>query len=162
LELNINGPKKTVRKVEIGDGTIINDFTNLYECVIGRDTKIGTFVEIQRGVEIGSKCKISSHTFICEGVKIRDRVFIGHGVIFVNDKYPRATNEDGTLKGKEDWELTGTIVEEGASVGSGSTIMCGVRIGKNSMIGAGSVVTKDVAEGATVIGNPAKQNFRAV
>ena len=157
MELNVDGPKKTVRKVEVGEGVVINDFTNLYECAIGKETKIGTFVEIQKGAVIGSKCKISSHTFICEGVDIGDRVFIGHGVTFVNDKYPRSTNEDGTPKGNGDWSLTGTVVEDGASVGSGSTILCGIRIGKNAMVGAGSVVTKNVDDDTTVAGNPARR-----
>jgi UDP-2-acetamido-3-amino-2,3-dideoxy-glucuronate N-acetyltransferase len=157
MELNLDGPKKTVRKVRIGNGVIINDFTNLYECEIGEETKIGTFVEIQKNVKIGSKCKISSHTFICEGVEIGDGVFIGHGVTFVNDKYPRSTNEYGELKTGSDWNLIRTSVADGASIGSGATILCGVKIGKNSMVGAGSVVTKDVADNTTVAGNPARQ-----
>jgi UDP-2-acetamido-3-amino-2,3-dideoxy-glucuronate N-acetyltransferase len=140
--------------VKLGKETRIHSFVNLYGCVIGDKTKIGAFVEIQKGVYIGNKCKISSHTFICEGVTIQDNVFIGHGVIFINDKYPRAVNKKGSLKEKEDWEVITTCVEEGASIGSGATILCGVTIGVGSIVGAGSVVTKDIPSGEIWAGNP--------
>lgn len=142
--------------VRLGDGVTIHSFTNLYGCAIGAGTRIGTFVEIQRGAEIGASCKIQSHSFICDGVKIADEVFVGHGVVFVNDKHPRATNGDGALQGEADWELLATVVERGATIGSGATILGGVRIGAGAMVGAGAVVTRDVAPGATVAGNPAR------
>tara|TARA_A100001011_G_scaffold397646_1_gene499346 strand:+ start:8535 stop:8993 length:459 start_codon:yes stop_codon:yes gene_type:complete len=132
------------------------ELVNIYDCKIGNNVKIGPFVEIQKNSLISSNCKISSHSFICEGVHIMDNVFIGHGVTFVNDKYPRATNNNGSLKTDNDWNLTKTVVNEGASIGSGSTILSGVSIGKNALIGAGSVVTKDIPDGKTVYGNPAK------
>ena len=142
--------------VKLGVDVKIFSFVNLYGCSIGDRTKIGTFVEIQKGVNIGADCKISSHTFICEGVTIRDRVFIGHNVTFINDKVPRATNPDGSMQTAEDWVCEPTLIEEGASVGSSVTILCGVRIGKNAVIGAGAVVTKDVPENTVVAGVPAK------
>ncbi len=142
--------------VKLGADVKIFSFVNLYGCSIGDRTKIGTFVEIQRGANIGADCKISSHTFICEGVTIRDRVFIGHNVTFINDKVPRATNPDGSMQSAEDWVCEPTLIEEGASVGSSVTILCGVRIGKNAVIGAGAVVTKDVPENTVVAGVPAK------
>lgn len=142
--------------VKLGTDVKIFSFVNLYGCTIGDRTKIGTFVEIQKGVNIGSDCKISSHTFICEGVTIQNRVFIGHNVTFINDKIPRATNPDGTLQSAEDWACEPTLIEEGASVGSSVTILCGVRIGRNAVIGAGAVVTKDVPENTMVAGVPAK------
>jgi acetyltransferase-like isoleucine patch superfamily enzyme len=134
----------------------INDFVNLYGCTIGDNTKIGTFVEIQKGAVIGKNCKISSHTFICEGVTIEDDVFIGHGVMFINDKYPRATAEDGGLQTEDDWEVVPTVVKKGASIGSNSTLLCGVTIGAGSIIGAGSLVTRDVPVMTVVAGNPEK------
>ncbi len=142
--------------VRLGQGVRIFGFVNLYGCEIGDESKIGTFVEIQKGSRIGRRCKISSHTFICEGVTIEDEVFIGHGVMFTNDKYPRATTESGGLQTEADWQCLPTLVKRGASVGSGATILCGVTIGEGSVVGAGAVVTKDVAPGTVVAGNPAK------
>lgn len=142
--------------VVLGEGAAVHEFVNLYGCTIGAHTRVGAFVEIQRDVTIGAHCKISTHSFICSGVHIADRVFIGHGVTFVNDKQPRACNPDGSPKGPEDWQLEATFVEEDASIGSGATILCGVRIGKGAMVGAGAVVTKDVPPGVTVVGNPAQ------
>jgi acetyltransferase-like isoleucine patch superfamily enzyme len=134
----------------------IYDFVNAYGCSIDDGTKVGTFVEIQKGVSIGKNCKISSHSFICEGVEIHDNVFIGHNVTFINDRVPRATRPDGSMQTEEDWTLETTIVGKGASIGSSVTIMCGIKIGEGALVGAGSVVTKDVPSGATVYGNPAK------
>ncbi|CAN5388039.1 acyltransferase [soil metagenome] len=141
--------------VVLGEGTTVHEFVNLYGCTIGAYSRVGAFVEIQRDVTIGAHCKISTHSFICSGVQIADRVFIGHGVTFVNDKQPRACNPDGSPKGPDDWRLEATFVEADASIGSGATILCGVRIGKGAMVGAGAVVTKDVPPGVTVVGNPA-------
>jgi acetyltransferase-like isoleucine patch superfamily enzyme len=142
--------------VVLGKDVKIHAFVNLYGCFIGDHTRIGAFVEIQKGARIGKNCKISSHTFICEGVTIRDNVFIGHNVTFINDKYPQATNLEGDLQGEEDWSVVNTIVGEGASVGSSVTIMCGVIIGATALAGAGSVVTKDIPPGEVWAGNPAK------
>lgn len=142
--------------VKLGQGVVIHHFVNLYGCEIGDNTKIGSFVEIQKGVFVGRNCKVSSHTFICEGVTIEDEVFIGHGVIFINDKYPRATNPDGALQSEVDWQVVPTVVRRGASIGSGAMILCGVTIGKEATVGAGAVVTKDVPARATVAGNPAR------
>jgi acetyltransferase-like isoleucine patch superfamily enzyme len=156
-----DGPANEARHRELndvtfGEGVVVHPFTNLYGCRLGPRTRIGPFVEIQRGAEIGSDCKVQSHTFICDGVRIEDEAFIGHGVTFVNDKFPRATNPSGALQSESDWELIVTHVERGASIGSGATILAGVRIGRGALVGAGSVVTKDVAPGATVCGNPAR------
>jgi acetyltransferase-like isoleucine patch superfamily enzyme len=142
--------------VKLGKNVRIYDFTNLYGCEIGDDVKIGTFVEIQKGSKIGNRCKVSSHTFICEGVTLEDDVFIGHNVTFINDRYPRATNGDGKLQTEADWSCVGTLVKRGASIGSGATLLCGITVGENAMIGAGSVVTKNVPAGAVVAGNPAR------
>lgn len=142
--------------VKLGKGVTIYQFVNLYGCEIGDETKIGAFVEIGEGAKIGRKCKISSHSYICGGVEIEDEVFIGHGVTFINDRFPRSTNIDGRLKRKKDFKIEKTLVKKGASIGSGATIMCGVTIGKKAMIGAGSVVLKDVPEKAIVAGVPAK------
>ena len=142
--------------VDLGDGTVVAPFTNLYGCSIGDRTRIGPFVEIQRGVSIGADCKIQSHTFVCDGVTIGDEVFVGHGVMFVNDKRPAATTSDGSLKDAEDWELLRTVVERGASIGSGAIVLGGVTIGAGALVGAGAVVTKDVAPGETVAGVPAR------
>lgn len=148
--------KKNIVGVEKGKNVVIRDFVNLYGCKIGDDTKIGTFVEIQKGVIVGRNCKISSHTFICEGVEIGEGVFIGHNVSFINDKLPMAMNADGSLKSENDWSLTKTVIEDLASIGTSATILCGIRIGRGAMIGAGAVVTKDVPPNAIVVGNPAK------
>lgn len=142
--------------VKLGKRVRIFRFVNLYGCEIGDDTRIGTFVEIQKGARIGNRVKISTHTFICEGVTIEDDVFVGHGVVFINDKYPRAVNEEGGPQTEEDWKVVPTLVKRGASIGSGATILCGVTIGENAIIGAGSVVTKDVDAGAIVLGVPAR------
>lgn len=149
-------PYRLMVDVAFGEDVVVQAFTNLYGCRIGARTRIGTFVEVQRGAEIGAACKVQSHTFICDGVRIGDEVFVGHGVTFVNDKFPRATDGDGRLLGDEDWELVPTVVEKGASIGSGATILAGVRIGANATVGAGAVVTRDVETGATVVGNPAR------
>jgi len=142
--------------VILGKDVKIYNFVNLYGCKIGDNTKIGTFVEVQKGVSIGSNCKIQSHTFICEGVTIEDAVMVGHGVMFINDKFPKAANDDGSLCTENDWECIPTLVKKEASIGSNATIMCGITIGKRALIGAGAVVTKDVPDGATVVGNPAR------
>jgi len=148
--------------VVLGSGVVIFHPTlvNLYGCRIGDETKIGTFVEIQKNATVGRQCKISSHTFICEGVTIEDDVFVGHGVMFINDRRPRATSE-GRLQTAEDWAVVPTLVKRGASIGSGAAILCGVTIGENAMIGAGAVVTRDVAPGETVAGVPARVLLRA-
>ncbi|MGB7926362.1 MAG: acyltransferase [Pyrinomonadaceae bacterium] len=142
--------------VKLGREVRIYNFVNLYGCEIGDQTRIGSFVEIQKGARVGRNCKVSSHTFICEGVTIEDEVFIGHGVNFINDKYPRATNADGTLQTDADWTVVPTHVRRGASIGTGSTILAGVDIGERAIVGAGAVVTRDVPPGATVAGNPAR------
>jgi UDP-2-acetamido-3-amino-2,3-dideoxy-glucuronate N-acetyltransferase len=146
---------RCIDDVAFGSGVVVRSFTNLYGCRIGDDSQIGTFVEIQRGAEVGAACKIQSHTFICDGVRIEDEVFVGHGVTFVNDKFPRATDGSGALQTGADWELLATVVERGASIGSGATILGGVRIGRGATVGAGAVVTHDVLPGATVVGIPA-------
>ena len=142
--------------VSIGANVIISSFVNLYGCSVGDNTKIGAFVEIQKGAAIGKNCKISSHTFICEGVTVQDNVFIGHNVTFINDKYPRATRADGSLQTEEDWSVVPTLVESGASIGSSVSILCGVTIGAGALVGAGSVVTKDIPPGEIWAGNPAR------
>lgn len=142
--------------VRLGTNVKIYDFVNLYGCAIGENTKIGTFVEIQKGVTIGKNCKISSHTFICEGVMIEDEVFIGHNVTFINDVYPRATEANGKLQTEADWVCIPTRVKAGASIGSGATLLCGITVGENAIVGAGSVVTKDVPPNTIVAGNPAR------
>lgn len=143
--------------VKLGRDVVIYNFVNLYGCEIGDETKIGTFVEIQKNARVGRRCKISSHSFICEAVTIEDEVFIGHGVTFINDKIPRATTPEGELQTEADWSPVPTVVKRGASIGSGATILCGVTIGERAVVGAGAVVTKDVAGGTTVVGNPARQ-----
>jgi acetyltransferase-like isoleucine patch superfamily enzyme len=151
-----DAPFRLIDDVEFGDGVVVYSFTNLYGCRIGDGTRIGTFVEIQRGVEIGSRCKIQSHTFVCDGVEIHDEVFVGHGVLFINDKTPRATGQDGSLQREEDWTLLRTVVERGASLGSGAIVLGGVRIGEGALVGAGAVVTRDVPPGEVVAGVPAR------
>jgi acetyltransferase-like isoleucine patch superfamily enzyme len=148
--------QKIAPDVVLGQGVIIRDFVNLYGCAIGDRTKVGTFVEIQKGSRIGADCKISSHTFICEGVEIEDQVFIGHNVSFINDKFPSATNPDGSLQTEQDWKVIPTRVKKGASIGTSATVLCGITIGAGAVVGAGSVVTKDVPDGAIVAGNPAR------
>jgi acetyltransferase-like isoleucine patch superfamily enzyme len=142
--------------VKLGKGVRIYGFTNLYGCEIGDDVKIGTFVEIQKGVRVGNRCKISSHTFICEGVTLEEEVFIGHNVTFINDLYPRATNADGQLKTEQEWTCESTLIKRGASIGSSATLLCGITIGEFAVVGAGSVVTRDVSPYNVVAGNPAK------
>jgi acetyltransferase-like isoleucine patch superfamily enzyme len=142
--------------VTLGENVRLSRFINLYGCEIGDETKIGAFVEIQKNARVGKRCKISSHTFICEGVIIEDNVFIGHGVTFTNDTYPRATTRDGALQSEKDWKVEPTVVRKGASIGSGATLLCNLTIGENAIVGAGSVVTKDVPPNAIVAGNPAK------
>ena len=142
--------------VKLGKDVKLSKFINLYGCEIGDETKIGAFVEIQKNATVGSRCKISSHTFICEGVTIEDEVFVGHSVTFINDRYPRATTDSGELQTEADWKVEPTVVKRGASIGSGATILSGVTIGEKSIVGAGSVVTKHVPPGAVVAGNPAK------
>jgi len=142
--------------VKMGKNVRLFGFANLYGCEIGDDTKIGTFVEIQKGAKIGNRCKISSHTFICEGVTVEDDVFIGHNVTFINDRYPRATATGGQLQTEADWKVVRTLVKRGASIGSSATLLCGITVGEYAVVGAGSVVTKDVPSGAVVAGNPAR------
>lgn len=148
--------KKIAPDTKLGKDVKINDFVNLYGCEIDDNSKIGTFVEIQKGAKIGKNCKISSHTFICEGVTIEDNVFIGHNVTFTNDLYPRATEEDGKLQTEDNWVCIPTLIKKGVSIGSSTTVLCGVTIGENSIVGAGSVVTKDVPSNTIVVGNPAR------
>ena len=142
--------------VELGRDVKIHAFVNLYGCRVGDETRVGTFVEIQKGARVGARCKISSHTFVCEGVTIEDEVFVGHGVMFINDRRPRAARPDGTPQTEADWTLETTVVRRGASIGSNATILCGVEVGAGATVGAGAVVTKDVPPGATVAGNPAR------
>jgi UDP-2-acetamido-3-amino-2,3-dideoxy-glucuronate N-acetyltransferase len=150
------GEIKNIKNVKLGENVKIYDFTNLYGCEIGNNSKIGTFVEIQKGAKIGARCKISSHTFICEGVTVEDEVFVGHGVIFINDKVPRSATSDGDLQSEDDWQIVPTLIKKGASIGSGAVIMCGITVGENAVVGAGAVVTKDVESNIVVVGNPAK------
>lgn len=142
--------------VKLGRDVKLSKFINLYGCEIGDETKIGAFVEIQKNATVGRRCKISSHTFICEGVKIEDNVFIGHGVMFINDSYPRATAADGNLQTEADWKVERTTIKQGASIGSGATILCNITVGENAIVGAGSVVTKDVPANSIVAGHPAR------
>jgi len=142
--------------VKLGNNVRIHDFVNIYGCEIEDNTKIGSFVEIQKGVKVGKSCKISSHSFICEGVTIEDQVFVGHHVVFINDRYPRAVNQDGELQTEADWTMERTVVKRGASIGSGAVILCNITLGENAIVGAGSVVTKNVPANAIVAGNPAR------
>lgn len=152
----IDNARQVLRNVKIGANVKIFNFVNAYECTIGDGTKIGAFVEIQKNAFIGRNCKISSHTFICEGVHIEDNVFIGHNVTFINDKYPRSTNPDGSFQTDADWKVEETYIKKGASIGSSTTILCGLTVGENAITGAGSVITKNVPANAIVAGNPAK------
>lgn len=155
-KISENNPKQSLNDVLVGEDVRIYDFVNAYGCSIDSGSRVGTFVEIQRGAKIGKNCKIQSHTFICEGVTIEDGVFVGHNVSFINDMHPRSVNLDGSLQTDKDWEMVETLVKKGASIGTSATILGGVTIGEGALIGAGAVVTKDVPAGATVVGNPAK------
>lgn len=162
--LNEQSDRRSLANVKVGTDVKIFNFVNAYGCEIGDGSKVGAFVEIQKGAVIGKNCKISSHTFICEGVYIEDLVFVGHSVTFINDRIPRAANADGSIQTEADWNLETTTVKKGASIGSGSTILCGITIGEGALVGAGSVVTKDVPPFSVVAGNPAKvikQNTQA-
>jgi UDP-2-acetamido-3-amino-2,3-dideoxy-glucuronate N-acetyltransferase len=154
--INIDNPTQKIVNVTVGEGVRIFHFVNLYGCSLGDGTKVGPFTEIQKGVSIGKNCKISSHSFICDGVTIEDEVFIGHGVMFINDMFPRSTNEDGSVKTESDWKLETTYIEKRAAIGTNATILAGVRIGAGALVGAGSVVTKDVPPMTKVAGNPAR------
>jgi acetyltransferase-like isoleucine patch superfamily enzyme len=148
--------RKIASNVDLGQDVVLQDFINLYGCRIGDHTKIGPFVEVQKNASVGRNCKIQSHSFICEGVTIEDEVFIGHGVMFINDRYPRAATEAGRLQTESDWAVVQTLVKKGAAIGSNATILCGVTVGEGAIVGAGSVVTKDVPARTIVAGNPAK------
>lgn len=152
----MNTYQNVAEDVALGNDVWLGQFVNLYGCTVGDGTKIGTFVEVQKGARIGSRCKISSHSFICEGVTIEDNVFIGHGVVFINDTYPRATNSVGELQTQQDWVIEPTLVKRGASIGSGATILSSVVIGENAIVGAGCVVVHDVPSNSIVVGNPAR------
>ena len=154
--------RRVAADVELGAGVRLGAFINLYGCSIGDGSRVGAFVEVQRGAKVGKRCKVSSHSFLCEGVTIEDEVFIGHGVMFTNDKNPRAANPDGSPKGDGDWTCEYTIVRRGASIGSGATILCGIEIGEGALVGAGAVVTKNVGAGATVAGNPSRVLARRI
>jgi len=156
-----DAPYRLIDDVSFGDGVVVYSFANLYGCSVGDGTRIGPFVEVQRGVRIGARCKIQSHTFVCDGVTIEDEVFVGHGVMFVNDKRPRATTETGTLRQESDWALLPIRVERGASIGSGAILLGGVRVGARALVGAGAVVTRDVPPGDVVAGVPARVLHRS-
>jgi acetyltransferase-like isoleucine patch superfamily enzyme len=151
-----DAPCRQIVDVEFGSDVIVQPFVNLYGCRVGDGSRIGPFVEIQRGATIGARCKIQSHSFVCEGVEIEDEVFVGHGVMFINDAYPRAVTDGGALQTPADWELLRTVVERGAAIGSGAVVLGGIRIGSGALVGAGAVVTKDVPPGTTVAGVPAR------
>jgi acetyltransferase-like isoleucine patch superfamily enzyme len=155
-----DAPYRLISESEFGRNVFVHSFTNLYGCRVGDDTRIGPFVEIQKGVVVGRRCKIQSHTFICTGVSVADEVFIGHGVMFINDRVPRATTPAGAVKAAGDWNVEPTTVERGAAIGSGAVILSGLRIGAGALVGAGAVVTRDVDPGATVAGNPARALVR--
>jgi acetyltransferase-like isoleucine patch superfamily enzyme len=154
--INENSDTQSLNNVLVGENVKIYKFVNAYGCSIGDNTKVGTFVEIQKGANIGKNCKISSHSFICEGVEIEDNVFIGHNVTFINDRFPRATKADGSMQTEEDWSMEKTYIKKNASIGSSVTILCGITIGEGAIVGAGSVITKDVKPNTIVAGNPAK------
>ena len=151
-----NAPFRLIRDVRFGEGVIVQSFVNLYGCAIGDETRIGPFVEIQAGATIGARCKVQSHSFVCSGVHIGDEVFVGHGVMFINDRAPAATREDGMLKGAADWSIEDTTVEAGASIGTGAVVLSGIRIGHGALVGAGAVVSRDVPPNTTVLGVPAR------
>jgi acetyltransferase-like isoleucine patch superfamily enzyme len=151
-----DAPYRLIEDVRFGENVVVHSFSNLYGCSIGDETKVGPFVEIQRSASIGARCKIQSHTFVCDGVTIEDEVFVGHGVMFINDRFPRATAADGSLQTEDDWELEPTVIERRATLGSGVVVLGGVRIGAGALVGAGAVVTKDVEPGAVVAGVPAR------
>ena len=155
-----DAPYRSIQDVEFGEDVVVHSFTNLYGCRLGDGTRVGPFVEIQRGVMIGARCKIQSHSFVCEGVEIHDEAFVGHGVMFINDKTPRATTDDGELQSETDWELLRTVVGRRASLGSGAVILGGITIGDGALVGAGAVVTHDVEPSAVVVGNPARVHRR--
>jgi UDP-2-acetamido-3-amino-2,3-dideoxy-glucuronate N-acetyltransferase len=150
-------PYRLLNDVSFGRDVVVQSFTNLYGCTIGDETKIGPFVEIQRDVVVGARCKISSHSFICTGVEIEDEAFVGHGVMFINDRRPRSTTDDGSLQTEDDWTLERTVIARGASLGTGAVVMCGVRVGERAIVGAGAVVTSDVPDDAVVVGTPARE-----
>jgi UDP-2-acetamido-3-amino-2,3-dideoxy-glucuronate N-acetyltransferase len=152
-----DAPYRLINDVAFGEDVVVYSFTNLYGCSIGDKSRVGPFVEIQRGARIGANCKIQSHVFVCDGVDIEDDVFVGHGVIFINDKFPKATTEQGELQSEDDWDLQRTVVERGASLGSGAVVLGGIRVGAGALIGAGAVVTSDVDPGAVVAGVPARR-----
>lgn len=151
-----DAPYRLIDDVEFGEGVVVYSFANLYGCKIGDNTRVGTFVEIQRGAVVGANCKVQSHSFICDGVTIEDDVFVGHGVMFINDSRPRATTEEGALQTEEDWTLERTVVRRGASLGSGAILLGGITVGEDALVGAGAVVTRDVPAGVVVVGNPAR------
>ena len=151
-----DAPNRLINDVDFGEGVVVQPFTNLYGCSLGDETRVGPFVEIQRGVKVGARCKIQSHTFICTGVEIGDEVFVGHGVVFINDKRPQATTTEGELQTDEDWTLLPITIERRASIGSGAIVLGGLRVGEGAIVGAGAVVTRDVESGATVAGSPAR------
>jgi acetyltransferase-like isoleucine patch superfamily enzyme len=155
-----DAPYRLIDDVDFGENVIVAPFTNLYGCRIGDETRVGPFVEIQRDAVIGARCKIQSHVFICTGVEIEDEVFVGHGTLFINDKFPRATTKEGALKTEADWQLERTVVAQGAALGSGAVVLGGIRIGAGALVGAGAVVTQDVAPGETVAGVPARVRLR--
>lgn len=155
-----DAPYRLIEDVDFGENVIVSPFTNLYGCRIGAETRIGPYVEIQRDAVIGARCKIQSHAFICTGVEIEDEVFVGHGALFINDRFPRATTEEGALKTEADWQLERTVVGRGAALGSGAVVLGGIRIGAGALVGAGAVVTRDVAPGETVAGVPARVRLR--
>jgi UDP-2-acetamido-3-amino-2,3-dideoxy-glucuronate N-acetyltransferase len=156
-----DAPYRLISDVEFGEGVVVQSFTNLYGCRIGDETRVGPFVEIQRGASVGARCKVQSHAFVCDGVTIEDEVFVGHGVIFINDRNPAATTADGVLQSEADWALQRTVVEQRASLGSGAVVLGGVRIGAGALVGAGAVVTRDVPPGAVVAGSPARELAQA-